>query len=1164
MFNHLNFDDDHEFRLPSLPGILQKNATSNTNINTFNNTTNELEGSAGGWGHALQAAVLNKRRKKRGKFEPERPPLAIYTPLPNNDSTRMNRILEKVEYFFLVIFAVEAILKIVAHGFVLHRNAYLRSSWNLLDFVTVVVGFLSIILTQNNVKGFDVKSLRAFRVVRPLKLVNGVPSLHIVLNSIIRAMIPLLHIALLVLFVIIIYAIIGLELFCGALHKTCYHNTTGEIATLDGEIVPCGDKKGYHCNEGEGLVCREIDWEGPWHGIINFDNFGLSMLTVFQCITMEGWTSIMHKINDSVGNLWPWIYFLSMIIIGSFFIMNLILGVLSGEFSKERDKAKQRGDFQKLREKQIIEEAFKNYIEWIRQAEIAEVDNKTVYSQDANRDDGKDSKSQYLFLKPLLNLDARFRRIRRIDFLVRRKALEIIKSQAFYWGIIVLVFLNTLVQATERYPQSPTFDKFQDRSNIVFIALFTMEVLIKMYSLGIQGYFVSNFNRFDFFVVIGSIIETVLTRLNLMRPLGVSVLRCVRLLRVFKVTRYWTSLRNLVASLLNSMRSVASLLLLLFLFITIFALLGMQMFGGKFDAIDNFQEKPVHNFDSFWNSMLTVFQILTGEDWNEVMYDGIRSYGGIRSLGMVVTLYFVILFICGNYILLNVFLAIAVDNLTDAESLTAAEEEEQLKREKDQSEHNQTENATKDDDHGSESKRQSLSVKVTSSCPVFEDESAVLIKGDLSDNGNESDVDDDDQVTETALPRRLSEVKIRRKIQDIPQYSSLFIFSPSNRFRILCHKITNSRWFGNLVLACILISSILLSAEDPVVSDSVRNKVLNSFDYFFTTVFSIEIFLNVVANGVILHKGAYCRSFFNLLDLMVVCISITSIFLRDKAVSAVKILRVMRVLRPLRAINRAKGLKHVVQCVVVAVKTIGNIVLIAILLEFMFACIGVQLFKGSFFSCTDVSKLTKEECKGHYIVLEESGPKQLHREWHNSDFNFDTVPQAMLTLFVLTTLEGWPIMLHAAMNSNGIEHGPITNYRPSVAIYFIAFIIVIVFYIVNIFVGFVIVTFQNEGEREYKNCELDKNQYYKQSPRYEKALDYMNVFFTAVFMIESILKMAAFRLKNYFGDAWNCFDFVIVLGSIIDIIYTDIVSVSTMHSSFYFASFNDKNSLAAM
>jgi len=109
--------------------------------------------------------------------------------------------------------------------------------------------------------------------------------------------------------------------------------------------------------------------------------------------------------------------------------------------------------------------------------------------------------------------------------------------------------------------------------------------------------------------------------------LGVSVLRCVRLLRVFKVTkcvdvtkiykskfnntlifRYWRSLSNLVASLLNSIQSIASLLLLLFLFIVIFALLGMQVFGGKFNSKPN-EEKYRMNFDCFWQALLTVFQV---------------------------------------------------------------------------------------------------------------------------------------------------------------------------------------------------------------------------------------------------------------------------------------------------------------------------------------------------------------------------------------------------------------------------------------------------------------------------------------------------------------------------------------------------------------------------
>ena len=89
--------------------------------------------------------------------------------------------------------------------------------------------------------------------------------------------------------------------------------------------------------------------------------------------------------------------------------------------------------------------------------------------------------------------------------------------------------------------------------------------------------------------------------------MGLSVLRSARLLRVFKITRYWARPPNLAGSLLKSIKSIVSLLLL-FLFILIFALLGMQLFGGKFSSEG--QTEPYRsNFDSFWQSLLTVFQV---------------------------------------------------------------------------------------------------------------------------------------------------------------------------------------------------------------------------------------------------------------------------------------------------------------------------------------------------------------------------------------------------------------------------------------------------------------------------------------------------------------------------------------------------------------------------
>uniref|UniRef100_A0A1Y1M5C5 Voltage-dependent L-type calcium channel subunit alpha n=2 Tax=Photinus pyralis TaxID=7054 RepID=A0A1Y1M5C5_PHOPY len=568
---------------------------------------------------------------------------------------------------------------------------------------------------------------------------------------------------------------------------------------------PCGD--GYNCTELTGTWYCDYYFDGPHNGITIFDNFGLSMLTVFQCITLEGWTEVLYYIQDAMGRTWQWIYFVSMVILGAFFVMNLILGVLSGEFSKEREKAKARGDFHKLREKQQFDEDLKGYLDWITQAEDIEPEREDQINQDIKVKVNNEMEStDQLGEEVEVQQESRFRKrkkdFERINRRMRRACRKAVKSQAFYWLIIVLVFLNTLVLATEHYKQPDWLDEFQEKTNMFFIALFTLEMLLKMYSLGFQGYFVSLFNRFDCFVVIGSITETILTKTEVMPPLGISVLRCVRLLRVFKVTKYWRSLSNLVASLLNSIQSIASLLLLLFLFIVIFALLGMQVFGGRFNFNVN-KDKPRHNFDSFWQSLLTVFQILTGEDWNVVMYDGIQAYGGVKTIGALACIYFIILFICGNYILLNVFLAIAVDNLADAESLTAIEKEE----EEEEAEKNKSKSPTPaqedldmdersideeemEDGQMYDSERSERDEETESRDKRQNDEDEVDEEEDDEEGYAEEEEEQadsqDEQVDEpskqTARPRRLSEVNIKNVPRPIPKGRAYFIFSHTNRF----------------------------------------------------------------------------------------------------------------------------------------------------------------------------------------------------------------------------------------------------------------------------------------------------------------------------------------------------------------------------------------------
>uniref|UniRef100_A0A7N5ZTN6 Voltage-dependent L-type calcium channel subunit alpha n=1 Tax=Anabas testudineus TaxID=64144 RepID=A0A7N5ZTN6_ANATE len=1082
--------------------------------------------------------------------------MGVTKPYPDDDSNVTNHKLEQVEYIFLVIFTVETFTKILAYGLVMHPSAYIRSGWNLLDFIIVIVGLFSVIAeamtdhkpgeahhAAGKPGGLDVKALRAFRVLRPLRLVSGVPSLQIVLNSIMKAMVPLLHIGMLVMFVIIIYAIIGLELFIGRMHKTCY-----SISTED-DPSPCAFAGNGRFCEGNGTECRG-KWEGPNGGITNFDNVFFAMLTVFQCITMEGWTDVLYWMNDAIGYEIPWIYFVSLVIFGSFFIINLVLGVLSGEFSKEREKAVARGELQKAQESKQMEEDMIGYMDWLIEVEDVDEEGKqalvshtltlTFCTHSHTQTLTPNTYTICLFVFKGAAI-AKKKMMKKFGWKNCRVA---VKTTNFYWLVLLLVFLNTVASASEHYGQPKWLTEMQERANKILLLLFTLEMLMKMYAFGLQIYFMALFNRFDCFVVCGGILETLLVEMDVVPPIGISVLRCIRLLRIFKMTRHWAALSDLVNSLLNSMKAICSLLLLLFLFLIIFALLGMQLFGGKF----NFDETQMKRstFDSFPQALLTCFQILTGEDWNAVMYDGIMAYGGPVFPNMVVCIYFVILFVCGNYILLNVFLAIAVDNLAG----------------------------------GGGKKKVEVSVMNVTSCSrnsrPAEGYSLIFCFIFL-------------YVGVAPLKPEFSGPK--EKIVPIPDGSSFFILGKKNCLRVACHNLIHHPYFTNFILIFIILSSISLAAEDPIKSHSFRNIVLGYADYVFTSVFTVEIVLKMTVYGAFLHTGSFCRNAFNLLDLLVVSVSLTSFFLHSSAISVVKILRVLRVLRPLRAINRAKGLKNVVQCVFVAIRTIGNILIVTTLLQFMFACIGVQLFKGRFYSCTDEAKHTPEECKGTFVVYKDGDmnhPMVRERIWENSDFNFDNVLMGMLALFTVSTFEGWPQLLYRAVDANAINRGPIYNYRVEISIFFIIYIIIIAFFMMNIFVGFVIITFREQGEAEFKNCELNKNQrqcvyyalkaqpikiyipknpsqlkfwkiinssqfeyvmfvlilgntltlavqHYEQSKLFTSIMDILNMIFTVVFTIEMIIKLLALRAHHYFIDPWNSFDALIVVGSVLDI-----------------------------
>ena len=183
---------------------------------------------------------------------------------------------------------------------------------------------------------------------------------------------------------------------------------------------------------------------------------------------------------------------------------------------------------------------------------------------------------------------------------------------------------------------------------------------MKLLGLGIKAYFRDSMNYLDGGVVFLSLIELIFLSGNsaLSAFRVIRIFRTFRILRVARLFRYFNYIAHILDVIARSISSSAYLALLLLLFIVIFALLGMQIFGGQF----NFPEgRPRAHFDDFHNAFVTVFQVLSTENWYVIMYDGTRTQGYFSSL------FFIVWIFLGNFVLLNLFLAILLDSIVRKE-----------------------------------------------------------------------------------------------------------------------------------------------------------------------------------------------------------------------------------------------------------------------------------------------------------------------------------------------------------------------------------------------------------------------------------------------------------------------------------------------------------------
>ncbi|XP_055537079.1 sodium channel protein para isoform X40 [Wyeomyia smithii] len=537
-------------------------------------------------------------------------------------------ILQDVLYYmdriFTVIFFLEMLIKWLALGF----RVYFTNAWCWLDFIIVMVSLINFVASLCGAGGIQAfKTMRTLRALRPLRAMSRMQGMRVVVNALVQAIPSIFNVLLVCLIFWLIFAIMGVQLFAGKYYKCVDTNKT----TLSHEIIP--DKPA--------CIAENYTWE---NSPMNFDHVGKAYLCLFQVATFKGWIQIMNDAIDSreVGkqpiretNIYMYLYFVFFIIFGSFFTLNLFIGVIIDNFNEQKKKA--GGSLE-----MFMTEDQKKYYNAM----------KKMGSK-----------------KPLKAIPRPRWRPQAIVF-------EIVTNKKFDMIIMLFIGFNMLTMTLDHYKQTDTFSAVLDYLNMIFICIFSSECLMKIFALRYH-YFIEPWNLFDFVVVILSILGLVLSDLiekYFVSPTLLRVVRVAKVGRVLRLVKGAKGIRTLLFALAMSLPALFNICLLLFLVMFIFAIFGMSFFMHVKDksGLDD-----VYNFKTFGQSMILLFQMSTSAGWDGVL-DGIinedeclppdndKGYPGNCGSSTIGITYLLAYLVISFLIVINMYIAVILENYSQA------------------------------------------------------------------------------------------------------------------------------------------------------------------------------------------------------------------------------------------------------------------------------------------------------------------------------------------------------------------------------------------------------------------------------------------------------------------------------------------------------------------
>eukprot|EP00597_Dinobryon_sp_UTEXLB2267_P012259 CAMPEP_0170122122 /NCGR_PEP_ID=MMETSP0020_2-20130122/16424_1 /TAXON_ID=98059 /ORGANISM="Dinobryon sp., Strain UTEXLB2267" /LENGTH=1432 /DNA_ID=CAMNT_0010352865 /DNA_START=1024 /DNA_END=5322 /DNA_ORIENTATION=+ len=673
---------------------------------------------------------------------------------------------------------------------------------------------------------------------------------------------------------------------------------------------------------------------------------------------------------------------------------------------------------------------------------------------------------------------------------IRQIIKSILQHKAFEITFGALITLNTVVLAYDHYPMADSSTNLMDAVSFLLTIAFVIEMIVQLVGLGIVEYFSDEMRIFDFVIAITSLVDAVMTPLppllsgdsildasNKKRPV-VTVFRSIRFTRALRLFRSKT-FKAVLMKVFMTLRSMNHFFVLLFLFLFVLALLGMQFFANTFrfdehgyainDVLSedwaNATDRPRSNFDNFTLSFLSIFQCMTVDNWSVVLWNVGRAQGPVAMLFPIGCYLF------GSVLLANLFLAILIRNFTDDHS--------NIKSSMDK-------NAALD-------KSQRITTKIDQ-----------IIN---CEDGAESA-----QNLSTAEKKSFS--NIRSFFDRSIKYQSDRMVSAE--FLSKCQSFLSHDAFETFVLIIVILSSALLAIDTPLLNpDTDLASTLRTLDICIVSIFSLELLLKSIVSYLQGTISDFIQNGWNILDIFVVVVSILSS--AGNAVlemSKLKSLRSLRALRPLRLMKRIAGLRVIVSALIASIPDVLKIGGFVFMVYFIFAVFFTSLLKGQLRSCqgdifdniisTNPAYLDFLTYPTSWLSItaekkEWFGPKsEFNVSWTScsqwpstaccpqwssmsydviptsriicecwgagwfpvTKFRFDNVAMSLVTLFDIGTIDNWTDIMHLISDSRDIDMQPVRDNQLLWCYGLFLFVVIGNYFCLQLFVGTITDSFE--------------------------------------------------------------------------------------------------------